>query len=228
MKTPVDVHNQYALKDWDEYVNQLGPRIAALLPLDIDIKDGKVYRARMLSKAVNNFFQAHNSDFPDYLRDRTSTKPTMTEFPNIDKVFKKYVRELAVVDGQQGPDPDTTPLDIITNRPTYMLFRILRDDVDTPTTPDEDYVKWRFSVDKQITCHNDGLGPLRNILPICTLDDGRALLVYNRHRSDPPTIKYDLHLTIHEKVQDHSGTWIDAKTPIIIDPGLGNRGHGIP
>jgi len=234
MKKPRKVENQRAFRKWDAYVNnfKLMPnRQAVLLPMDIDIRDGRIYRQRMTGKAVKTYFNAARKKMiPDYMRaftcaTPTSTEclmPTMVDFPNIDRVIQHYVDNIN--DGTQAGG-GLTPLDIETNRPTYMLFRIDHKDVKSPPTK---YKKWRFSENKQITCHNDGVGPFLNVLPICTFDDGKALLVYNRHRSNPPTMKYDLHITIEQKVKDSNGKWMIAKTPIIIDPGLGNNGGDLP
>lgn len=40
--------------------------------------------------------------------------------------------------------------------------------------------------------------------------------------------EFNLHVTIEQKVKDSNGKYVIAKTPIIIDPGLGNKGSGIP
>jgi len=221
MKKPPQVNNQAAMQKWDDYVNKLPNRQAALLPMDIDIKQGKIYRKLITATGVKRFFAAHKKDIPDYMRAYPKMTPTMVDFPNIDEVFKHYIGNIK----SGGQTPATlNPLDIETNRPTYFLFRLSRKDVNAPTSK---YVKWRFTADKQITCHNDGLGPFLNLLPICTLDDGKTLLAYNRHRCNPPNLKFDLHVTIEQKVKDGRQTVI-AKTPIIIDPGLGNGGASIP
>ena len=224
-----EVRNQAGLEEWDEYVNYLPPRQAVILPLDIDLRKGRLFRARMTKSAFEKFYAEFGSDIPEFLRDTQGTFPTMTNFPNIDEVVTDYLDGLPFKDDGDQSDLAITPLDIITNRPTYFLFRISRRDRERPASK---YAKWRFSNDKQITCHNDGLGPLRNVLPICTLDNdeygGKALLAYNRHRSNPPTMKYDLHITIHQKVKDRDSNTVVASTPIIIDPGLGNGGYGIP
>lgn len=221
MKKSEQVQNQRALKKWDTYVNGLPNRQAALLPLDVDIVDGKIYRKMVSGAAVAKLHTAQKRNIPDFLRSFPDMTPTMTDFPNIDKVIQHYVDNIN--DGFQTP-AEITPLDIETNRPTYFLFRLSRKDKKAPPSK---YLKWRFSEDKQITCHNDGMGPFRNVLPICTLDGGKILLAYNRHRCNPPTMKFDLHITIEQKVY-LDGKLTLAKTPIIIDPGLGNNGYGIP
>jgi len=221
MKKPPQVSNQAAFKKWDAYVNKLPNRQATLLPMDVDIKQGKIYRKLITGAGVKKFYASHKNHIPDFMRAYPDMIPTMVDFPNIDEVFKHYIDNIN--DGSQTP-AELTPLDIETNRPTYFLFRLARKDIKAPPSK---YLKWRFSEDKQITCHNDGLGPFLNILPICTLDDGKALLAYNRHRSNPPTMKYDLHVTIEQKVKI-DGRNVIAKTPIIIDPGTGNKGHGVP
>lgn len=206
------VKNQPYLKNWDKYVNKMPCRQAALLPLYVDIDEHKIYRKRITSQEVDAFYAAHSNEIPDYMR----TQPDY--FPNIDDVVDHYVNAFHQFDGGQGPK-DLNPLDINTNRPTYMLF--------TLTERGYKNVVWRFSEDEQITCINDGLGPFRNLLPICTLNDGKSLLALNRHRSNHPNLKFNLHVTISQKERiDRKNVWL--KTPIIIDPGLGNDGHGVP
>ena len=224
-----EVRNQAGLEEWDEYVNYLPPRQAVILPLDIDLRKGRLFRARMSKSAFEKFYAEFGSDIPEFLRATQGTFPTMTNFPNIDEVVTDYLKGLPFKDDDDQSDIPITPLDVITNRPTYFLFRIAKAD---KLKPESKFLKWRFSKDKQITIHNDGLGPFRNVLPICTLDNdeygGKALLVYNRHRCNPPTMKYDLHITIHQKGLDANSNWVDAKTPIIIDPGFGNNGTRVP
>jgi len=228
MKKPPKVKNQAALEDWDNYVNDfkiMPDRQAAFLPLNVDIEDGKISRELILASSMEVYYPKIKNDIPDYMRSYSEMTPTMTEFPNIDKVVQHYIDNIN--DGSHSGGA-LTPLDIETNRPTYILFRLSRKD---NTAKGNQFLKWRFSEDKQITCHNDGVGPFRNVLPICTLDDGKVLLAYNRHRSDPSTMKYDLHVTIHQKANlgtKKKAKWVDVKTPIIIDPGLGNGGHGLP
>ena len=226
MSKPIKVTNQRALEDWDNYVNDfrnMPNRQAALLPLDINIESGRITRKLILASAVKRLYAKHKKYIPEYMRSYSEMTPTMTEFPNIDKVVDHYVNNIN--DGSHSGG-GLTPLDIETNRPTYMLFRINRSDVKSPPSK---FLQWRFSENKQITCHNDGLGPFLNLLPICTLDNDKILLAYNRHRSNHPALKFDLHVTLHQKVRiGRSRNWVDAKTPIIIDPGLGNSGGFVP
>jgi len=229
MSKVYQVHNQAGLEEWDKYINHLPSRQAVILPMDIDLRTGRLFRARITKSAFEKFYTKFGSDIPDFMRADQGKYPTMTNFPNIDEVVADYLNGLPFKDDDDQSDLPITPLDVITNRPTYFLFRIAKAD---KLKPESKFLKWRFSKDKQITCHNDGLGPFRNVLPICTLDNdehgGKALLVYNRHRCNPPTMKYDLHITIHQKGLDANSNWVDAKTPIIIDPGLGNGGPNVP
>lgn len=225
---PEVIRNQAELENWDKYVNKLPGREAALLPLNISIdKTGRMFRSLIKASVVQSFYKKNRPHIPPFINAHNSRTPTMTHFPKLDMVVKDYIDSGYFKDGSQS-QRGLNPLDINTNRPTYMLFRLAKRDL---TRNDETFVKWRFSEDKQITCHNDGLGPYRNVLPICTLDNGKALLALNRHRCNPPTMKFDLHVTIHQK--GNIGTkkkpkWIDVSTPIIIDPGLGNKGSGLP
>ena len=221
MKKPVKVTNQKALELWDKYVNKQPNRQAALLPLDIDLVSGRITRSLITAAGVKRFHAAHKGEIPDFMRAFPDMTPTMVDFPNVDEVFQHYVDNIK--DGRHNAG-DITPLDINTNRPTYFLFRLSRSDVKSPP---KKYVKWRFTEDKQITCHNDSEGPFQNLFPICTLNDGKALLAYNRHRSNPMSMKFDLHVTIEQKAK-LNGKNVITKTPIIIDPGLGNNGSDFP
>lgn len=218
MSELIKIKNQDYLSLWDEYVNdehekiRMPARKPALLPIYVDIRKGKLFRTRILSQHVDKFYQDHKHEIPDYMR----TEPDY--FPNIDSVFEEYVAAFAGPDGGQTPG-DLNPLDIITNRPTYMLFSLAR--------RDKSDVKWRFTEGCPYSCSNDGVGPFRNILPICTLDDGKSLLVYNRHRSDHQDFKFNLHVTIHQNIRV-DGKDVAVTTPIIIDPGGKNNGHGVP
>ena len=226
---PVRVKNYGELINWDKYVNNLPGRQAALLPLNVDIdKSGKIVRSLMNDPAVRSFYIKNKKHIPCIFSAHGHTTPTMTDFPNLDMVVDDYLNSGYFKSKGQQSLGQPTPLDINTNRPTYVLFRLSKRD---NTRSNNSFVKWRFSEDKQITCHNDGLGPMRNLLPICTLDDGKALLALNRHRCNPPTMKFDLHVTIHQKANIGTPSkpkWIDASTPIIIDPGLGNKGGRLP
>jgi len=221
MSKIIKVKNQKYLKDWDEFVNNqlkgfpMPARKSALLPIYVDIRQGKLYRSRILSQDVKSFYAAHKNEIPDYMR----TEPDY--FPNIDTVFDEYVAALAGPDGGQAPG-DLNPLDIVTNRPTYHLFTLAREDVSG-----FDGVKWRFTENEPYSCINDGIGPFRNILPICTLNDGKSLLIYNRHRSNHPEFKYNLHVTIHQTIR-HNKKNVEVKTPIIIDPNGTNEGASFP
>jgi hypothetical protein len=213
------IKNQDYLQIWDDYVNdktstKMPARKPALLPLYVDIRRGGLYRDRITSKDVDKFYNkdGYKNDIPDYMR----TQPDY--FPNIDDVFDEYIKHFSGPDGGEAPDP-LNPLDIMTNRPTYMLFTL-------PEHKNKN-VTWRFTKEKEFSCINDGVGPFRNMLRICTLNDRKSLLMLNRHRSNPEGFKYNLHVTITQTVK-FGGKKVEVNTPIIIDPGTGNEGHGIP
>lgn len=214
-----EVNNQDYLKIWDDYINNKTktpmPHLkAALLPLYVSIRKGAMYRARMTSQKVKEFYHTdgHKSEVPEYMRNKPH------HFPNIDDVVQEYIDHFDGPDGGQSPDP-LNPLDIETNRPTYMLYVLPQ--------PKNKNVTWRFSEGVQFSCEHDGVGPFRNFLQICTLNDDKALLVLNRHRSNHPKLKFNLHVTISQKVKI-GGKDIEVRTPIIIDPGGKNPGSGPP
>lgn len=207
------VKNQDFLEIWDDYVNDktktpMPARKAALLPLYVSIKNGAIIRERITSQKVKSFYNKYKNKIPDYMRTQTHL------FPNIDDVVKEYIDHFNGPDKGEGPAP-LNPLDIATNRPTYMLYILPK-----PKAKD---VVWQFSDGVQFSCENDGVGPFRNFLPICTLNNDRALLVLNRHCSNHPDLKFNLHVTISQMVKK-DGKKIEVKTPIIIDPGGDNPG----
>jgi len=206
---PPKVEN-YKLKDWDSFTNsreerrKIAPRFPILMPVNVDIVDGVLVRERMTAPDVKKLYAACRDEIPDYMRANPK------KFPNPDKVFDEYIKYFQTQDGVEGPDAPT-PLDVNCNRPTWLLFNLPRKN-------------WKFSKDAQYSTLNDPDDQSRNFVKICTLDKMNCLLLLNRHRSNPTGLKFNLHVTINQR--DKAGKRF--KTPIIIDPGLGNGGHGIP
>lgn len=199
------VQNQEYLKSWDDFANTRkdGDRFPILLPINIDIVDGKLVRERMKAPQVKRLYADCCGEVPDYM------KAHPRHFTNPDKVFREYVKFFAKQDGVEGPE-DPTPLDVQFNRPTWLLYNLPRRN-------------WKFSKDAQYSTVNDPDDQSRNFEKICTLDKMNCLLLSNRHRSNPKGLKFNLHVTINQRENG-----VLCKTPIIIDPGGGNKGHGIP
>lgn len=195
------VQNPEYLKSWDDFTNSRkeGDRFPILLPINIDIVDGKIVRERMLAPDVKRLYADCKGELPDYM----FGNPKYFDNPNT--VFKEYVKYFAKQDGVEGPD-SPTPLDIVCNRPTWILFNLPRNN-------------WKFSKDTQYSTMNDRDDQTRNFEKICTLNKMNCLLLSNRHRSNPKGLKFNLHVTMKQR---EGG--VLCKTPIIIDP-LGNN-HG--
>ena len=131
----------------------------------------------------------------------------MTDFDPA-AIFKDYIKFFEAQDGAQGARPPT-PLDLVTSRPVWMLF----------------YLKpkaWKFSKDRQYSTENDPDDMCRNFEKISTMDGSNALLLSNRRRCAPKGLKFNLHVTISQKIDGRI-----MKTPIIIDPDTDNdEDHG--
>lgn len=207
-KNTRDVTNQNYLKDWDDFNNKRkkGDRFPILLPINIDIVDGKFVRERMTAPQVKKLYADFKGDLPDYMFKHPD------HFANPKKVFTEYVNYFSKQDGVEGPRQRTspTPLDIECNRPTWLLFNLTRSN-------------WKFSKGAQYSTENDSDDQTRNFEKICTMKRGKCLLLSNRHRSSPKGLKFNLHVTISQR--EGRTTY---KTPIIIDPGLGNPGGNPP
>lgn len=199
------VQNQEYLKSWDDFANTRadGDRFPILLPINIDIVDGKLVRERMKAPQVKRLYADCCGEIPEYMLAHPK------HFPNPNKVFKEYVKYFAKQDGVEGPDAPT-PLDVVCNRPTWLLYNLPRRN-------------WKFSKDAQYSTMNDPDDQSRNFEKICTMDKMNCLLLANRHRSDPKGLKFNLHITISQRENG-----VTFKTPIIIDPGGKNSGGQTP
>jgi len=193
------VQNQSYLKAWDAFANSRddGDRFPILLPINVDIVDGKIVRERMKAPQVKRLYADCKGEIPDYMFRHPK------HFSNPNKVFKDYVKYFQAIDGVEGPR-NPTPLDVECNGPTWLLFNLPRRN-------------WKFTKGAQYSTMNDPDDQTRNFEKICTLDKMNCLLLSNRCRSKPKDLKFNLHVTISQREGRTS-----YKTPIIIDPGLGN------
>lgn len=193
-------NNPEWFKSWDDFANsrsESASRHPVLMPINLDIVDGKLVRTRMKAPDVKKLFAKCRVDFPDYM----SKAPKLFDDP--DKIFKEYVKYFQKQDGVESPGNETA-LDLHCVQPTWMLFNLPRRG-------------WKFSRDVQYTCSNDPDCQLRNFEKICTLDKMNCLILSNRCRSNPKGLKFNLHLTMSQR--ENGKTY---KTPIIIDPPVNN------
>ena len=199
--------NKYKfMKDWDDFVEsrtESAARHPILMPINLDIVDGKLVRTRMKAPEVKKLFAKHRNQFPDYMQ----KAPKLFDDPK--KIFSEYVKYFQKMDGVEGPG-DETALDLICNQPTWMLFNLPRSD-------------WKFTRDVQYSVMNDTDDQTRNFEKICTLNNRNCLLLSNRCRSAPKGLKFNLHVTITQR--ENGKTY---KTPIIIDPPVNNNSGGWP
>jgi len=191
--------NQNYLKDWDKYQedryqpNQLN-QTPILLPVDIGITpDGALTRELMDFNRVEKLAAELRNNLPDYMFNSDLTPH------NPDSVFDDYIDYFEAPSRSQGPVPPT-PLDLVVKMPVWTLF----------------YLKpkaWSFSKDIQYSTVNDMDDMTRNFEKIATMAKNKALLISNRRRCAPKGLKFNLHVTITQKLDGRV-----MKTPIIIDP----------
>jgi len=185
------------MNSWDEFANSRKANHPILMPINLDIVDGKLVRTRMKAPDVKKLFAKHRGGFPKYMQEA----PKLFDSP--EKIFKEYVNYFQKQDGVEGPG-DETALDLHCIHPTWMLFNLPRRG-------------WKFSRDVQYSVSNDMDCQLRNFEKICTLNGRNILILSNRCRSNPKGLKFNLHVTMSQK---ENGTTFN--TPIIIDPPVGN------
>lgn len=186
--------NKYSfMKDWDDFANTRKAKHPILMPINIDIVDGKLVRTRMKAPDVKKLYAKCRDEFPSYMQ----TAPKLFDDPS--KIFKEYVNYFQAKDGVEGPGNETA-MDLHCIHPTWMLLNLPRRN-------------WKFSRNVQYTCSNDLDCQLRNFEKICTLDKMNCLILSNRCRSKPKGLKFNLHVTISQR--ENGKTY---KTPIIIDP----------
>lgn len=218
--------NQPYLNAWDCYQqkviearlkdkSQTGVgREPILLPVAISItEDGILTRERLTASEVKKAYAKNHKDFPEYLRN-----PDLGNM-DVDKIFKDYINYFQSCDDAHTPLESSaggvknsggrTPLDLSVAMPVLILY----------------YLKpkaWTFTKDCQYSVVGDRDDMRRNFEKICTLGNMKYLLLHNRCRSAPKNLKFNLHVTITQKLGRKK-----MKTPIIIDPDqTNNDGNG--
>jgi len=195
--------NQSYLKSWDEFEKTHetdGP--AVLLPISVSIEDGILRRDRISSGNIAEMKDSMMADFAKHCK-KVRHVPGVYCAADFERMLDEYI-EAFDSDNNQGPLPPT-PLDLVFNRPTWMLFHLPRDN-------------WTFTEDRQYSVENDFDDVLRNVSKICVLNKGRSLLLANAFVSGSKKFKFNLHVTIHQIIDG-----VKMETPIIIDPGGDNR-----
>ena len=199
--------NMTYLKKWDKYSSERGDkRQTLLLPIILGIgRKGQIVRRRMLQPEVKELWNDFKGEIPPYIYSEGHL------FPNPTQVFEDYL-EYFKGEGTEGPPkPKPTPLDWVVDRPVFLLYTFFHKDT------------WSFTEKQQFSTLNDPDNATRNLVKICTFNDRKALLLWNRCRSNPKDLKFNLHVSINQS--EGEGTeHIDLQTDIIIDPGGGNLG----
>lgn len=205
--------NQTYLKEWDKYsASKKSKKQTLLLPIKVGIdgETGEVIRARMREPEVRDLYSKFRKDIPDYIFSESHL------FPNPDEVFEDYI-EYFEGEGVESADFfQPTPLDWHVDRPVFLLYTFFHKDT------------WSFTEKQQFSTLNDPDDVTRNIVKICTMNDFKALLLWNRCRSSPPNLKFNLHVSINQSEAGTRGETIDLGTDIIIDPRGGNSGSTWP
>lgn len=200
--------NQKYLHKWEDYINALPDKEVGLLPLWVDIDEKGIQRSIISKKDVAKLYSKfrRNKDIPDYMFGTDCV-------PNIEDAFKSYIKDYG---GKESPGLKASPLDIVTPKPIFVLYMLSR--------KDSRGHKIRFTEAQQFSCVNDMDDMTRNVFKVCTVNDYKGFIMYDSCRSNPQNLKYNLHVTITQKITDNNGCKVDAETPIIIDPGIGNKG----
>ena len=199
--------NQKYLKDWDDYQaarhqpEQLS-QTPMLLPVAIGIgPNGELTRELMDYRDIEKLAVKLREELPDYMFNRKLTAH------DPEKIFDDFIKYFKAQGGSQGPRPPT-PMDLIVKMPVWTLF----------------YLKpkaWSFSKDIQYSTVNDMDDMTRNFEKIATLGRNKALLISNRRRCAPKGLKFNLHVTVTQRLDGRV-----MKTPIIIDPDQDNDSTG--
>lgn len=194
--------NAEYLKEWDDFQRDYDGAGPILLPISIGIEDGMIKRDRLKKDAIEmrrdalvEEFTAHCDNIDGHLDGAYTAK-------DFDSMLGDYITAFAA-DGSQGPRPPS-PLDFKINRPVWFLFYLPQDN-------------WVFTDNIQYSVENDRDDFTRNFEKVCTLDNNNILVLANHCRSNPPGLKYNLHITIS---QQEGGKTLC--TDIIIDPDLDN------
>lgn len=200
------VPNQEYLKQWDEYQRKSTSNIPILLPISVSIEDGIIERSRIKSTDIAAIREDLLKEFKNHCQNPNGYLENKYSDTHFQTMLDDYI-DFFVSDSNQGHLPPG-PLDIIINRPVWLLFYLPRKN-------------WRFSKDRQFSVENDRDDFGRNFEKITTFKNNNFLLLANHCRSSPKGLKYNLHVTITQK---ENGKIL--KTPIIIDPGSNNGTRG--
>ena len=197
--------NQKYLKSWDKYQKEAlkdkrHRSLPLLLPVSVDIDEGIIVRDRIKANIVKDIWAKHKKELPDFLFDETKRWGV----PDVESVVEDYIRAFPDDFAQSGLPP--SPLDISIGHPVLLLFHLPREN-------------WTFCEGCQYSVENDTDDMARNFEKVCMFGGRKYLILFNRHRSNPKNLKFNLHVNIHQ-VQDGKDMWTD----IIIDPGSNNLG----
>jgi len=192
------------LKTWDKYSDSVkNKRKTLLLPIKIDMVDGKFVRERMHAKKVKELFsKGRKSISKDWFNN-----PKL--LPDPQKAVDHYISYFRSELSESADFNPPSPLDIKVKRPVFLLYTFERD-------------LWRFSDPVAYRVHNDMDDHTRNFFNVARMDDGRGLMLLNRHYCNPKGLKFDLCVDIKQKKYGRS------VTPIIIDPGTNNNQASFP
>jgi len=207
-KTDSKANNLTYLKEWDEYsATKANKRQTLLLPIKLGIgKKGEILRRRMNQPEVQSFYSSHKKDIPSYISSESNL------FPNPDEVFEDYLEYFSGEGTESSSKPKPTPLDWNVDRPVFLLYTFFHEET------------WRFSEKTQFSTVNDPDDVTRNMVKISTMNDNKALLMWNRCRSNPENLKFNLHVSVHQSERGPDRRKIDFRTDILIDPRGGNAG----
>ena len=207
-KTDSKNQNLTYLKKWDEYsATKANKRQTLLLPIKLGIgKKGEILRRRMIQPELKTFYTAYKKDIPSYIFSESEL------FPNPDEVFEDYLEYFAGEGTENPSTPKPTPLDWNVDRPVFLLYTFFHEET------------WRFSEKTQFSTVNDPDDVTRNMVKICTMNENKALLMWNRCRSNPENLKFNLHVSVHQSERGPDRRKIDLQTDILIDPRGGNTG----
>lgn len=197
-----DIKANEAYLNWDDYQKTHKSKVPLFLPISINLKKGIIERHRIKSddvgKSRKNYlkeFKIHCDTYKKHLGGAYKYETFKTMLDEYIKAFEDDTKQAALRPG---------PLDFTIKRPVWFLFYLPR-------------TNWTFSPHQQYSMENDRDDHMRNCEKVCTLDDGNVLLLANNCRSMPENLKYNLHVTIEQKMGSGLGY-----TDIIIDPGMDN------
>jgi len=196
--------NPPQLKTWDDYSDSVADkRKTLLLPIMLELKNGKFKMERMNAKKVKEMYAKGRKSISEDWR----KNPKL--LPNPDKAVDHYLKYFRH-EFNENPFLPPNPLDLAVKRPVFLLFGF-------------EHNNWRFTKPAAYQVHNDMDNHLRNFFHVATMNSEKGLMLLNRHYSNPKNLKFDLCVDVRE----HANRRYPC-TPIIIDPGNGNGGARFP